>query len=1590
MESNNLNLRSMVSFGRLNFPRPIQPVSLSRRDFLKCFSAAAITSNTPVSSFSSTLSQYGVRIVTSDNLAIFKIGSVAAWVIDTSRFSGTPRLKTKRNSNRITLELIGSLIPGTNISADFTCVLRRELFDWRLTLIFKGFPFKATISLTEWLLGTEPALCPVSSYRVLGQLCDTLALSITGDCLLKFSPNWQMEVVGDGEIGIGCREWDVVSKVAKIKIVGDSEPSVFANTPARRSIFLFARGERQWHLSSLLPKSPYNIIQTSVESFNHLALELGDSNLSGLSAAIIAFDSSDFSTISYLPGKSLKAVDGSDYKIPLTDVVFATTFNEFNPETIISGRIGRSRSLLDHDGYIMEAGYAEGVPPFELIIRNKEIFHHRCEPALIKVFTKMPDAVTGPMVFHGDTWVSFDNGMILLSGDSAAANIIGDDRLHREKDIIPGAAELNYGAFNTGHGHPGKQYNPLLLVASSTLQITKPIRKTSGPQRRKQKPAEKSTVRSLKESKPRVSPGNKPAKPVPVRKIVPVHQQGLVSPDLTVPVLRAEDFLCLTFHFYNLRLDPQKRTRLIRKNTGSKAYIAIQFPPQSILEETLFEEETSSDPAKGPPIQSRISGPSRLVFIVPEEVRTIPYSLTDLLEVCGKYAVRVPPTALPPPEQKDDNLSIRSFRSLAGKTKGRVAPYGLTAKSDVPQTIKTDLKAGKLSLRPGGPEKGRPPGPLETVIEMPYRLWLSPHKGAAWAHSAAPVKGHRDRIELWHTRLAVRGEKGDVDENNDYYRTLRAVWSPDYDQQNVPAAGTKSFLTSLDALDRHEIVALTSDFRIRGYTPLPVWAGRMMLTSYGAWLNSRGSWDPPCDHNARKKGTATVQKKITSPALLKNAESGGSCPTPGRGECSPGVWLNVEEWRHRATMGRDHYVRVVYKGYLFPFGHRASLIKVTERKFKVVEEGPLKGNVAAYLYQRIFIVVREPVLHYPIFGKKDRLNPFRKITVTTLTTPSLDKPAKTQIDGSDRQAFWVYVAGKPFLFSLTGEDWNGVRSDFTAPVIFLDQSKAKNSQFVTRVIRDEYEKDEHLEKRKRAWGGQRVAFAEITGANPMATTLDTHTFTFTAEQVECGDAPGDRPLFFPVMDHAQVRIPAVEALTGGQLTTIKMSKLYEQYGFEGKNGQGEIYAQVVGANPLIFNADQSGGVATPNINIAGLSRRMGPVGGNVAEQGKEPSILADFGAGTFDPEEYFKGVADEAMIFGGIKLFELFSTKMSSSHAPRLENRPVYKKDELLAIETRLIWEPPLEPRVKTFNTLKGKAKFKLEVLMVNSLDGNPPESSMRGVLTDFSIDLLADLGDAARFIVIEFASFEFISLSGCKTEVNPVIRDVRFAGALSYVNELAKFLSSDGVNIDVTPSGVTAGFNLAIPVINSGVMALQNISLSAGITIPFSGDPMRLRFAFCERNNPFLLTIYCFGGGGYVGLALGLDGVEQLEMAFEFGASCALDIGVASGGVEVMAGIYILADDDGCELTGYLRMSGELSVLGIVRLSIEFYMTLSHDTKTNKTWGECNLTVEIEIVFFSVSVSLHVRREFSEPTYLPFSEMMSQDSWTSYCEAFA
>ena len=135
--------------------------------------------------------------------------------------------------------------------------------------------------------------------------------------------------------------------------------------------------------------------------------------------------------------------------------------------------------------------------------------------------------------------------------------------------------------------------------------------------------------------------------------------------------------------------------------------------------------------------------------------------------------------------------------------------------------------------------------------------------------------------------------------------------------------------------------------------------------------------------------------------------------------------------------------------------------------------------------------------------------------------------------------------------------------------------------------------------------------------------------------------------------------------------------------------------------------------------------------------------------------------------------------------------------------------------------------------------------------------------------------------------------------------------------------------------------MSLTNMKIDVGLTIPFDGGPVNLRFAFCSREAPFTLTVWVFGGGGFVGLVVSAEGVELLEFAFEFGGGWALDIGVASGKVEAKAGIYFkleTVEENGKEvqrvhLEAYFRLHGSVDVIGLITVSITLYLSLQYES---------------------------------------------------------
>ena len=199
---------------------------------------------------------------------------------------------------------------------------------------------------------------------------------------------------------------------------------------------------------------------------------------------------------------------------------------------------------------------------------------------------------------------------------------------------------------------------------------------------------------------------------------------------LKVDLIRPDDLLNLQIECRNLKLDTSDRANpvLIAEDATQVAYLIVQFPPQTIAEEAVYEPrkeaendlerqkiETSEERERREksggllqtietllnqkPARARIAQPSRLVFrLLANSNPRIPYTTEGLLD-WSKLELSV------------------------------------SAIADIPATPTDQQRADAPTISP--------PKDIETAIELPYRLILSPNSRVVWTHATALKRTYR-------------------------------------------------------------------------------------------------------------------------------------------------------------------------------------------------------------------------------------------------------------------------------------------------------------------------------------------------------------------------------------------------------------------------------------------------------------------------------------------------------------------------------------------------------------------------------------------------------------------------------------------------------------------------------------------------------------------------------------------------------------------------------------------------------------------------------------------------------------------------------
>jgi hypothetical protein len=995
------------------------------------------------------------------------------------------------------------------------------------------------------------------------------------------------------------------------------------------------------------------------------------------------------------------------------------------------------------------------------------------------------------------------------------------------------------------------------------------------------------------------------------------HNYRVLIPDILLNVR----FEFINFHRYGNEL----------RRHGEPAYMIVHFPPQHITECAFYETGEGEPPVGTPlPIPSKISGCSRLVFTIPSSCNTIPYTLKQLL-AWENYPMHVP----------------------------------LQARNMTPKHPELDCEYLE-KVESGGPT---PPYEDQTSIELPYRLFLSPGESyAGWAH-AIPDDRVQEHIpvhsyhpppspelgeswtrktefisELWHTRFATRCTKngnirlleGDAWQ---YLRTLSAFWSSDYYEGKVqpktdpktppPSPQTSTSppvpVQTMTANYRAQIVDLTTIDTFPKARQIE--AERLMLTSLGAWMNIRGHWE--------------IGKEDTNYTLA--------------------------EWVHRTTMGRDQYVKLVNMGYLFPFGHRAACVTISERKFQKPEPS-LPQHTAAYLRQHKFIVVLEPK---KTFTENDYPNtvvspgggndmPLRTVRIKTHVTPWISN--EDEDDFEEAYPNWPYVDKKDFPFHLVAEDWKGQVIEFSAPLMWVpnDYTNQYKNYFDASTLYNNSANRNYI-----LLNGQNVAYANIGTVEDVS--FPTMGIRFN---VEIPQDPIANPGYFqPFVRKAEVTIPSIKHLAGSDSSCSVFLRDAKEKVYTPGDKSG-VFVRLETPVNLAFNASQSGGIATPSMKIQGISWTNGPVGGDIDK-------LRTFAlSGSEDPAFLHQFFAD-AKILGGVPLESIISPLFSGGvNIPKIETVSVSG-----ASETSLTFRPELTScDFLRFNETNKPSSFTISATIRTPVSGEP-STVIHGKLENFSINLL-------DIICLPGGLLEFTSKSGEKMKVTAELGDIEFLGPLAFLNQLQKLIPrnifSDPPSLDVTEEGISSSVSLGLPPVAIGVFSLKNISLSSSLNIPWMGEAS-VKFGFAEKSRPFLLTVSVFGGGGFCCLELVPSGMKSIEVGLDFGGCFSLNLGVASGGVCIMAGIVYLKQDSAIKLTGTLKAAGAVVVIKILTISVEFDLGLEYLVPTKEIWGRAVLIVEVKIAFFSKSVKLPMERRFAGSCKSPsIRDLMEFDVYSS------
>lgn len=224
--------------------------------------------------------------------------------------------------------------------------------------------------------------------------------------------------------------------------------------------------------------------------------------------------------------------------------------------------------------------------------------------------------------------------------------------------------------------------------------------------------------------------------------------------------------------------------------------------------------------------------------------------------------------------------------------------------------------------------------------------------------------------------------------------------------------------------------------------------------------------------------------------------------------------------------------------------------------------------------------------------------------------------------------------------------------------------------------------------------------------------------------------------------------------------------------------------------------------------------------------------------------------------------------------------------------------------------------------------------------------------------LTVGFNEISFIAGSDRSTHFDVKIKDVKFDGALSFVQAFEKWLQTMGKGLILQVHGDHAalGYSLAIPAIKTPGFNIFNLSLNFDLRVYFDKRPLRFGFSLARPDSKFGIAVGIYAGFGFFGIVADpKKGIVEIDCALEAGAWAGISFGPFSGEVKLAFGFRYTKNEFGVRIEGYIVAEGRLS-FWIIEVAARIYLGVV--SENSYVEGVCTVTYSVKIGFIKKSFS--------------------------------